>query len=81
MSIFCAELGVYSKHVDELTNILKAYDIGFKARHYPIHSDIFNDNLGTADMTWFSVRVYTRREYEQLLDALEESDMHIAIQY
>lgn len=81
MLIFCAELGVYSKHAAELTNILKAYDIGFKARHYPNHSDIFNANLGTADMTWFSVKVYTRRGYEQILEVLEESDIEIAIQY
>lgn len=81
MLIFCAELGVYSKHAIELTNILNAYDIGFRAIRYPGHSDIFNDNLGTTDMTWFSVKVYTRRDYEQILEVLEESDMKIAIQY
>lgn len=81
MLIFCAELGVYSEHATELTNILNAYDIGFRARHYPTHSDIFNDNLGTADMTWFSIKVYTRRDYEQILEVLDESDMKIAIQY
>ena len=81
MLIFCAELGVYSKHAVELTNILNAYDIGFKARHYLNHSDIFNDNNSTADMTWFSIKVYTRSGYEQILQVLEESDLHIAIRY
>ena len=42
MLIFCAELGVYSKDADELRNILNAYDIGFKARHYPNHRVVRN---------------------------------------
>lgn len=80
MLIFCAELGVHSEHADELANILKAYDISYKSRRYVNHTDIFNDNIGTADMTWFSARVYTRHGYEQILEVLEESDLHIAIE-
>lgn len=80
MLIFCTELGVYSENADELAAILSAYDISFKARVYANHSDVFNDNVGTASMTWFSTKVYSRRGYEQILEVLENSDMHIAVQ-
>lgn len=80
MLVFCTELGVYSKHADELASILQAYDIGFRIRHYPNHSDIFNDDTGSADMIWFSIRIYTRRGYEQILEVLENKDFNIAVQ-
>ena len=80
MLVYCTELGVYTEHAEELAAILRAYDIGFRGRHYANHTDVFDDNLGTADMTWFSAKIYTRRGYEQILDVLEECEFKIAIE-
>ena len=77
---YCIELGVYSRNAGKLAAILRAYEVNFKTTLYENHKDVFCGNIGTASMTWFSIQVYSRRGYEQLIDVLDKSNMDIAIQ-
>lgn len=79
MVLYWVELGVYSRDAADLAAILQAYDIGYTTRNYGNHRDVFNGNILTVEMTWFSARIKTRRLYEELLRVLEESDLEVAL--